>query len=120
VWGRLRGGKTFFHVCSIGRCARVFGRQAHALWPEIYADLTRERAGIVASLTGRAAPHTIRLAVIYALLDGSPCIDVEHLKAAVAVWDYAEQSARYVFDGTTGDKVLTLSCDCCVLTARAD
>jgi hypothetical protein len=80
-------------------------RQAHALWPEIYADLTRERTGIVASLTGRAAPHTIRLAVIYALLDGSPCIDVEHLKAAVAIWDYAEQSAKYVFDGTTGDKV---------------
>jgi hypothetical protein len=25
VCGRLRGGKNFFHVCSIGRCARVFG-----------------------------------------------------------------------------------------------
>jgi hypothetical protein len=25
VCGRLRVGKNFFHVCSIGRCARVFG-----------------------------------------------------------------------------------------------
>ena len=23
--GRLRGGKSFFHVCSLGRCSHVFG-----------------------------------------------------------------------------------------------
>jgi hypothetical protein len=80
-------------------------RAAYALWPDIYADLTRERTGIVASITSRAPPHTLRLALIYALLDRSPCIDVQHLKAAVAIWDYAEQSAKYVFGDTTGDKI---------------
>lgn len=80
-------------------------RAAYALWPDIYADLTRERTGIVASITSRAPPHTLRLALIYALLDRSSCIDVQHLKAAVAIWDYAEQSARYVFGDTTGDKI---------------
>ena len=81
------------------------GQRAYTLWPDIYADLTRDRTGIVASLTSRAPPHTIRLALVYALLDRSPSIDVPHLKAAVAVWDYAEQSVRYVFGDTTGDKI---------------
>jgi hypothetical protein len=26
MWGRLKAGKNFLHVCSIGRCSHVFGR----------------------------------------------------------------------------------------------
>src|SRR5665811_2346538 len=31
--GRLRVGKDFLHVCSIGRCSHVFGLLARHTWP---------------------------------------------------------------------------------------
>ncbi len=42
-----------------------------------------------------------RLALLYALLDSSDNIRSEHLKAAVAFWKYAEDSARLIFGGLT-------------------
>ena len=45
----------------------------------------------------------MRLAVIYALLDKSDKVRVEHLRAALAVWQFAEQSARYIFGSRLGD-----------------
>ena len=78
---------------------------AYALWPAIYEDLARERPGMLASLAGRAHPHTLRLALIYALLDKSPRIDVQHLKAAAAVWEFGEASAKYAFGDATGNRL---------------
>ena len=46
------------------------------------------------------------MAMIYAALDGSTGdIRIEHLRAALAVWDYCERSARWVFGGRLGDPV---------------
>jgi hypothetical protein len=39
----------------------------------------------------------MRLAMLYALLDGSSTVEEEHLRAALAVWDYCEASARHLF-----------------------
>lgn len=78
---------------------------AYALWPAIYEDLARERPGMLASLASRAHPHTLRLALIYALLDRSPRIDVQHLKAASAVWEFGEASAKYAFGDATGNRL---------------
>src|SRR5947209_3478918 len=36
-----------------------------------------------------AEAHTIRLALLYALLDGERYIQQDHLTAALALWDYA-------------------------------
>ena len=47
----------------------------------------------------------MRLALIYALLDGAPAIRRPHLLAALAVWDYCEASARYIFGDALGDPV---------------
>jgi hypothetical protein len=41
---------------------------------------------------------------LYALLDCSPEVQVEHLKAALACWRYCEDSARWIFETRTGDK----------------
>ncbi len=46
----------------------------------------------------------IRLALLYALLDSSDNIRSEHLKAAVAFWKYAEDSARLIFGGLTAEQ----------------
>jgi hypothetical protein len=45
----------------------------------------------------------LRLALVYALLDRSAEIDLPHLTAALALWERAEQSARYVFGAALGD-----------------
>ena len=37
------------------------------------------------------------------LLDRSGVVEVEHLRAAIAVWDYCEASAAYIFGGKVGD-----------------
>ena len=37
------------------------------------------------------------------MLDGTDVIGLPHLRAALALWDYAEASARFVFGDATGD-----------------
>jgi hypothetical protein len=39
------------------------------------------------NLTARAEAHVIRLALLYALLDGQNTIQPEHLHPALALWD---------------------------------
>ena len=45
----------------------------------------------------------MRLACVYAVLDRSPVIRREHLLAGLAVWQYCEASARWLFGATLGD-----------------
>ena len=59
--------------------------------------------GSPAKLTARAEAHTIRLALLYALLDGQRHIQTEHLTAALALWDYAARSAAWAIGHATGD-----------------
>ena len=47
--------------------------------------------------TGRGEAQTLRLSLLYALLDGKPVIDAPHLQAAHAVWRYCKASARIIF-----------------------
>jgi hypothetical protein len=47
----------------------------------------------------------VRLALVYALLDGAANIDLPHIKAALAVWEYAEASAAHIFGASLGDNV---------------
>ena len=63
----------------------------------------RERARAEALARGEAI--TLRFALVYALLDRSPVIGADHLVAALALWQYAEDSARHVFGDATGDPV---------------
>jgi hypothetical protein len=47
----------------------------------------------------------IRIALIYAVLDNSTVIDLPHLRAALAVWDYCEESASQIFAEVLGDPI---------------
>jgi hypothetical protein len=53
--------------------------------------------------TNRAEAQVLRLSVFYAILDRSEAIRTEYLLAALAVWRYAEQSARWLFGDAVGD-----------------
>jgi hypothetical protein len=73
------------------------------LWPKEYSRLTAEHPGMFGAITSRAESHVMRLAMIYALLDRSTEIDAVHLKAALEVWRYCEDSVRYIFGTSLGD-----------------
>lgn len=82
-----------------------FSPEAQAVWNAMYhARNSILRVGMFRAVTNRADPYTGRLAMLYAMLDRTPVIDVQHLRAAMALWDYAERSALYVFGDSTGDK----------------
>lgn len=86
---------------------------ATRLWRAIYADLAGTTApGMFGAVTSRAEAQTLRISMIYALLDRSTTITTDHLDAAVAVWRYAEDSAGMIFGRSTGnvlaDKILAL------------
>ena len=69
----------------------------------VYRKLTEERHGMFGACTARAAAITLRVSLIYALLDGANEIRKEHLMAALEVWRYCEDSAKYIFGDALGD-----------------
>ena len=71
---------------------------ARELWNDHYAALSQGREDAYGAATSRAEAQVLRLSAIYAALDTSPLIDVCHLQAALAVWDYCSGSARLLFD----------------------
>jgi hypothetical protein len=79
--------------------------EARALWYQVYGELTRDRLGLFGKITARAAAQVLRLSAIYALLDCSETIRRVHLEAALALWRYCEDSARYIFGDRIGDPV---------------
>src|SRR5262249_18617219 len=72
-------------------------------WEQIYPKLSREQPGLFGAIVARAEAQTIRLALIYALLDKAPQIDCVHLEASLALWSFCEESAGYVFGDLIGD-----------------
>jgi len=80
-----------------------WAEDAKGLWVEAYEFLTEDRAGLFGAVTARAEAQTLRLAMIYALADLSDEIRRSHVESALAVWEYAEASALYIFGDATGD-----------------
>lgn len=81
----------------------VWGKRAGKLWDSIYAYRFGGKPGLLGAITSRGEAQTWRLATIYALLDCSTFIKEEHLKAALAVWKYSEDSCRFIFGETVGE-----------------
>jgi hypothetical protein len=86
----------------VGRMVR--DEEASRLWRQVYPDLSRERPGLLGLVTNRAEAQTLRLSNLYALLDGSGLIRAEHLRAALALWDYSERSCAWIFGESTGSR----------------
>jgi hypothetical protein len=85
----------------VGRMAMT--GDARALSESQYERLTTPPAGALGPVISRAAPHTLRLAMEYALLDGTEQISPAHLEAGLALWDASFRSAQYVFGDSTGN-----------------
>jgi hypothetical protein len=80
-----------------------FDGPARECWIAAYDELSRGEAGLAGAATARAEAHTVRIALLYALLDCSDVIRLEHLEAALAFWAYSAASARWVFGDSIGD-----------------
>jgi hypothetical protein len=84
----------------------TFDAKAHALWGKVYARLSEEIPGLFGAVCARAEAQTLRLALVYAVLDSSKGkVKVQHLKAALALWQYYADSARYIFGDSLGDPI---------------
>ena len=77
-------------------------REAWDAWYQEWSSRSGE--GLLDHVLSRAYVHVIRLALVFALVDRARTIDVRHLQAALAVWDYSARSARYVFGVSTGSR----------------
>ena len=104
----LKGTGLSRYLTSVLTHARTVGRatlspDARELWWQIYPQLTQPADGLLGQLTARAEAHTIRLALLYTLLDGQKTIEPEHLHPALALWDYATRSAAWALGQATGD-----------------
>jgi Protein of unknown function (DUF3987) len=92
------------------RQAQMLGRitmtdVAAEAWEKNYAELSGDRPGLLGAILGRAEAQAIRIALIYALLDNTEQIDLPHLRAALAVWAFCEDSATQIWGDMLGDDV---------------
>ena len=91
------------YASSLGHFEIRRSEEARIIWYSIYADLSEGKPGLFGAVTSRGEAQVMRMACLYALLDESFEVRPEHLNAAMAVWKYCENSARYIFGSALGD-----------------
>jgi hypothetical protein len=103
----LRLGEMFKEaVDKAGEIGRVtIATSARGIWAKAYDALSEGQPGLLGAITARSEAQTIRLAMLYALLDGSSEIEEPHLRAGLAIWEYCEASAVHIFGNALGDPV---------------
>jgi hypothetical protein len=74
-------------------------------WAQVYGPLSAGRPGLTGAILSRAEAQVLRLQVLYALLDCSYTIKLDHLMAALAVWEYSEASVKAIFGNRLGDPI---------------
>jgi len=103
---RLRRALAFALTCT----GISFSPEAAAMYEKVYPRLSSSRPGLLGVMLARAAPQVVRLALIYAVLDLKNEIGAQHLRAALALWEYSERSAQFYFGASTrspaADKIL--------------
>ena len=97
----------FTAAAAVARDVDVLTRDADAVahWTDIYEHLTRSRLGLVGAICNRAPAHVLRLSALYALADCSSTIRRHHQQAALALWEYAEASAGFIFGQRVGHRL---------------
>jgi hypothetical protein len=107
------GGKVDLvdHAADLGKALEFargtdvveFAPDARPLWERVYPDLSGERPGILGAVTARAEAQVVRISTLYAFMDRRRQIEAIHLTAALALWDYALASARWIWGDVLGD-----------------
>lgn len=101
-------------VASVAMQARPAGLvtrtpSARDYWDHVYRNLAADDpGGVLGAVVARNAAQVLRLSVTFALLDSTRSIDIPHIRAAQAVWDYSRASATAIFGERTGDPTADL------------
>ena len=83
-----------------------FDQSTGLLWDQEYERLHEAvDASLLGLITSRGPAIVRRLAVLYAVADLEVVIREQHLRAALAVWDYSRRSAEYLFGAATGNVI---------------
>lgn len=90
---RLRAARRTGMLAVTGDGARLWRR----LYVEFSTDPGEEDGSPVEQFVSRAAPNCLRIAGLYAALDGADGVHSRHLAAAAALVRYSIDSARSVF-----------------------
>jgi hypothetical protein len=72
-------------------------------WADFYRQCAHGGCGLFDAATSRAEAQTMRFASIYAWLDQCAAVRAPHLDAALAIWQFADESARLLFGNKLGD-----------------
>jgi hypothetical protein len=82
-------------------------KEAYDLWEcdSVYKRLSTGHPGLFGAVTARAEAQVSRIALVHAMLDRSHAVTAAHLRAALALWQFCEDSARYIFGDKLGDSV---------------
>ncbi len=104
---------------SVGEITR--DEEAAQVWDQVYEPLRTgmrdgkpSRSGMALDVCARAHVHVMRHALTFAALDGSSVMTAKHQEAALAIWDYAEASAMYLFGHVSGDPIAEVIADALV------
>ncbi len=99
--------KELGRVVNRGKVTPEISRdhEARELWAEVYPELSSGKPGLLGAMIARSEAQAMRLACLYAALDGSMQVTIDHLRAALALWQYCEDSARYIFGDALGDPI---------------
>lgn len=92
---------------QFGRSAGELKRDeaARDIWRKVYPALSEGKPGLLGAVLSRAEAQVTRLACLYALQDKSYVVTQGHLMAALALWEYCEASAKYIFGQRLGDPI---------------
>jgi hypothetical protein len=107
--------KAIARAHAIGLVTR--DEEAEAIWEGVYEPLRRgdaKRTGMAREVCARAHTHVLRIALIFAALDGSAQITAAHLQAALAIWTYLEACAVYLFSRASGSPIADVIYDALV------
>lgn len=95
-----RLGEAVAFSRTVGQMTR--DEETRKMWAEVYPRLSEGGTGLFGAITSRGEAQVTRLSCLYALLDLSAVVKAEALKAALALWQYCEASARYIFGENLG------------------
>jgi hypothetical protein len=74
-------------------------------WADLYNLMgDDDPPGLLGAAIARAEAQCLRISIAYAIADGADSIDLDHLEAAWALWNYCRATAALIFPPKTDDR----------------
>jgi len=98
IFDGMRRARDF--AVGLGDHRMTFDDEFRRVWRDIYHELSSDQRHVMAA---RSEAYCKRLSCVYALLDQTAVVGVQHLMASLALLDYVNQTIEYVFGAAVPD-----------------